>query len=154
MFSHMEGESSSRPNKGKAVRRSWTRKEEDALIVALKEIVAEGWKVDNAFRSGFLTVLEGKIKVACINMEGKIKVAYINTDLQANPHIKSKIRNRKNYNSLVTMLNTSGFGWNSTEKMIEVESDDIWETYYKEIFFCDSMVCVCVCVYISLHLTS
>ncbi|KAG8368996.1 hypothetical protein BUALT_Bualt15G0104300 [Buddleja alternifolia] len=39
-------------------RRSWTRPEEEELLIALKEIVAAGWKSDNGFRTGYLRELE------------------------------------------------------------------------------------------------
>ncbi|GFS29625.1 hypothetical protein Acr_00g0007560 [Actinidia rufa] len=69
----------------KTTRRSWTWKEEDVLIHALKDIVTKGWKVDNAtFRSGYLQVLERKLIIALPR-----------TDLRATPHIESKIKKWK-----------------------------------------------------------
>ncbi|KAL6583481.1 hypothetical protein OROMI_005559 [Orobanche minor] len=37
-------------------RRTWTREEEDALIVILKKLVVDGWRQENAFRTGYLNV--------------------------------------------------------------------------------------------------
>ncbi|KAL8526533.1 hypothetical protein ACS0TY_015651 [Phlomoides rotata] len=34
-------------------RRSWSKIEEDALIVSLTNVVLEGWKSDNGFKAGF-----------------------------------------------------------------------------------------------------
>ena len=113
------GASSSRSRS--RIRRLWDHREEEILIEALKEIVVEGWKADNGFKAGFLQVLESKIVAA---LPG--------SDLRGMPHIESKIKTwKKHYNSLGDMLNTSGFGWNDTNKTIEVESDDVWEAYVK-----------------------
>lgn len=39
-------------------RRIWTKNEEKVLMVALKELVNNGWKSDNGFRTGYLFKLE------------------------------------------------------------------------------------------------
>lgn len=39
-------------------RRTWKQTEEQCLLDALKELVAEGWKCDNGFKNGFLNALE------------------------------------------------------------------------------------------------
>ena len=78
-----------------------------------------------ASKAGFLQVLESNLMVA---LPG--------TDLRGTPHIESKIKTwKKHYNCLGDMLNTSGFGWNDTMKTIEVESDDVWETYVKVKYY-------------------
>ena len=30
---------------------------------------------------------------------------------------------------IVDMINTSGFAWNDVKKCVEVDSDDVWQTY-------------------------
>ncbi|KAL8502834.1 hypothetical protein ACS0TY_021818 [Phlomoides rotata] len=42
-------------------RRSWSKIEEDALILCLTNLVIEGWKSDNGFKAGFLRELEKDI---------------------------------------------------------------------------------------------
>ncbi|KZV29234.1 hypothetical protein F511_22399 [Dorcoceras hygrometricum] len=61
-------------------RRSWTAREEDVLIAALKDVVTKGWKSENGFRSGYLTLLESAMHVSLPR-----------TDLRGNPHINSKV---------------------------------------------------------------
>lgn len=118
--------SSSRKKKNDKVdsskqRRIWSPREEDALISALVSIVNEGMKVDNAFKAGYLARLETKLADI---LPG--------TDLRGCPHIESKIKIwKKHYNSVSGMLATSGFGWNDTEKRIDVESDSVWEAYVR-----------------------
>lgn len=68
-------------------RRSWTNREEAVLIMALKDLVSNGWKSDNGFRTGYLNKLEESLKKA-----------FPNTDLQKDPHIISKLTTwRKTY---------------------------------------------------------
>ncbi|GFZ11504.1 hypothetical protein Acr_22g0009020 [Actinidia rufa] len=62
----------------------------------------------------------------------KIICAFPGTDLRANPHIESKIKMwRKQYNLLQDMLKTSGFGWDDVEKIILVDSDNVWDNYVR-----------------------
>ncbi|KAF5951157.1 hypothetical protein HYC85_009101 [Camellia sinensis] len=114
--------------KGKATasssrgRRVWTPKECDVLIRAMRDLFSEKWKADNGqFRCGFYSELEKLIILA-----------FPGTDLRASPHIESKIKFwRRQYNLLTDMLRLSGFGWNDSEKMILVDSDQVWENYVK-----------------------
>ncbi|CAA0814552.1 Unknown protein [Striga hermonthica] len=102
-------------------RRSWTKHEEEVLIVALKEVVANGWKSENGFKTGFLQVLEQDL---ARKLPG--------TDLKGTPHINSKIHVwKKDYSSLVSMLSRTGIGWNDTTKMIDAD-DEAWASYVKE----------------------
>ncbi|KAG6410364.1 hypothetical protein SASPL_128422 [Salvia splendens] len=48
------------PNKE---RRIWTIDEESALIAIMKKLVAKGYRQDNAFRSGYLEMIEKELKV-------------------------------------------------------------------------------------------
>ncbi|KAK6160716.1 hypothetical protein DH2020_004097 [Rehmannia glutinosa] len=96
-------------------RRSWSRREEEALIVSLKEVIASGWKSENGFKIGYLQALEQEMQ--------KIIPG---TDLKGIPHINSKIHVwKKDYGSLVTMLSRSGIGWNVSTNTIEAP-DDAW----------------------------
>ncbi|KZV21773.1 hypothetical protein F511_02931 [Dorcoceras hygrometricum] len=103
-------------------RRCWSMKEEEVLISALKDIVANGWKSENGFRTGYLIVLE-RVMVK----------AFPGTDLRAQPHINSKLHVWKKYHaSLTCMLVLRGFSWNAKDKMVKAE-DDAWESYLKGI---------------------
>ncbi|KAF5934076.1 hypothetical protein HYC85_030247 [Camellia sinensis] len=65
-------------------------------------------------------------------LEKLIILAFPGTDLRASPHIESKIKFwRRQYNLLIDMLRLSGFGWDDSEKMILVDSDQVWENYVK-----------------------
>ncbi|KAI8002511.1 Protein ALP1-like [Camellia lanceoleosa] len=90
-------------------RRLWSPREEQCLINALMHIVNNGMKQDNAFKPGYLMKLEEKL-------------------LEMLPGQTFAIW-KKHYNCVAGMLGTSGFGWNDTEKRIDVESDNVWEAY-------------------------
>ncbi|KAH7832931.1 hypothetical protein Vadar_001403 [Vaccinium darrowii] len=107
-----------------ASRKTWVQKEELALLNALKEmVVARGEKRGkDSFKAGYLKKLEGMLVVA---LPG--------TDICVYPHISSKIKVwKKNHNSIKDMCNTSGFGWNDSKRMVEVDSDSVWENYCKK----------------------
>ncbi|KAL8503343.1 hypothetical protein ACS0TY_022180 [Phlomoides rotata] len=81
-------------------RRSWSKIEEDALIMCLTNIVTEGWKSENGFKAGFQGELE----------KGMRRIIP-NTDLVATPHINSKIHVwKKKYGMLSDLLSKSGIG--------------------------------------------
>ncbi|KAL8524500.1 hypothetical protein ACS0TY_014189 [Phlomoides rotata] len=99
-------------------RRSWSKIEEDALMVILNNAVLEGWKSNNRFKAGFQRELEKGMKkiIPC-------------TDLVATPHINSKIHVwKKEYGALSDLLSKSGIGWNSTTSMLEIEDEGVWES--------------------------
>ncbi|KAL8556857.1 hypothetical protein ACS0TY_004363 [Phlomoides rotata] len=53
----------------------------------------------------------------------------LGTDIVANPHINSKIHVwKKDYGALSDLLSKSGIGWNSTNSMIEIEDEGVWES--------------------------
>ncbi|XP_028097095.1 uncharacterized protein LOC114296939 [Camellia sinensis] len=102
-------------------RRLWSPREEQCLINALMHIVNNGMTRDNAFKAGYL-----------MKLEDKLLEMLPGTNLRGTPHIKSKIKIwKKHYNCVAGMLGTSGFGWNDTEKRIDVESDSVWEAYVR-----------------------
>ncbi|KAG6434156.1 hypothetical protein SASPL_105778 [Salvia splendens] len=43
-------------------RRSWSPREEEVLILALKDLVTNHWKADNGFRAGFLTRVDSNAR--------------------------------------------------------------------------------------------
>ncbi|KAL8556453.1 hypothetical protein ACS0TY_004049 [Phlomoides rotata] len=86
-------------------RRIWTTQEEKVLLVALKDLVAKGQKNDNGFHTGYLNKLEDALRKA-----------FPECDLQATPHITSKITTwRKHYSAIVSAkLQATGVGFNTT----------------------------------------
>ena len=63
-------------------------------MVAMKDLVARGWKSDNTFRGGYL----GKV-------EEWPQKEFPRTDLKVNPHIQSNITAvKKSYNLLAKIL--------------------------------------------------
>ncbi|XP_057807932.1 uncharacterized protein LOC131022462 [Salvia miltiorrhiza] len=106
-----------RLNKTDKTRRSWTTREEEVLLAALKELVAQGWKSDNGFRPGYLTKLEEAMRKA-----------FPTTDLKGMPHINSKTTTwKKNYYSLCEMLKNSGVGFNVAGTHMIDCTDEQWE---------------------------
>ncbi|KAG5562269.1 hypothetical protein RHGRI_005111 [Rhododendron griersonianum] len=102
---------------GKAARRFWNKREEEFLLNTMKDLVIENpmWKLDcGMFKGGFFK-----------ECEKKIILRFPGTDLRASPHIDSKIKTwRKQYNLLQDMIKSSGFGWDDSEKMVLVDSDE------------------------------
>ncbi|KAL8494780.1 hypothetical protein ACS0TY_025583 [Phlomoides rotata] len=99
--------------------RSWSKIEEDALVLCLTNIIIEGWKSENGFKAGFQRELEKTMR--------KIIPG---TDLVATPHINSKIHvYNKEYGTLSDLLSKNGIGWNSTTSMIEIEDENAWDSY-------------------------
>ncbi|CAL5340837.1 unnamed protein product [Camellia sinensis] len=79
-------------------------------------IVNNRMKQDNAFKANYLMKLEEKL----LEMLPE-------TNLRGTLHIESKIKIwKKHYNCVAGMLDTIGFGWNDTEKKVDVENDSIW----------------------------
>ncbi|XP_042025293.1 uncharacterized protein LOC121772317 isoform X2 [Salvia splendens] len=89
--------------KGDRTRRSWSKREEEALLVALHDLVAGGWKSDNGFRNGYAT-----------RVYQVMKREIPDTELKVSPHINSKITMwKREYGALSTILDRSGVGFNS-----------------------------------------
>ena len=106
-------------------RRVWSPNEEVALIIGLKDAIANGWKCENGFRTCYLLFLKKHITTS-----------FPGTDLRGDPHIHSKIHIwKKTHAFLVSMLARSGFGQNDRTNMIVVE-DAVWDNYVKvRIYF-------------------
>ena len=120
---------SKKRGKGKAnddatprTRRVWTTKECDVLIRCMMDKFCDKWKAETGqFRAGFFNEVE---KALIMALPG--------TDLRVNPHIDSKIKHwRKQYNLITDMGRLSGFGWDDQQKMVTVDSDEVWNTYVK-----------------------
>ncbi|KAL8501192.1 hypothetical protein ACS0TY_020663 [Phlomoides rotata] len=102
-------------------RRIWTTREEKVLLAALKDLVAKGQKIDNGFRTGYLNKLEDALRKA-----------FPGCDLQATPHITSKIITwRKHYSAIVSAkLLATGVGFNTTTCQLDC-TDDQWDAIVK-----------------------
>ncbi|KAL8555191.1 hypothetical protein ACS0TY_003125 [Phlomoides rotata] len=101
-------------------RRIWTTREEKVLINVLKELVNKCFKTGNKFRTGYL-----------IKYEDALKNDLPKTDLQASPHITSKLTAwKKYYSSLVTTHTTNGVGFNTTTSQLEC-TDEQWDAVVK-----------------------
>ncbi|KZV56349.1 hypothetical protein F511_00346 [Dorcoceras hygrometricum] len=61
-------------------RRTWSAREEEVLITALKDVITKGWKSENGFKAGYLTLLESAMHSAIPGM-----------NLHGNSHINSKV---------------------------------------------------------------
>lgn len=109
-----------RSNKPEKSRRSWTSREEEVLIQSLKDIITKGWKSENGFKAGYLTLLENAMQTAIPG-----------SNLRGNPHINSKIHVwKKTYSTLITILTKSGIGWNDIDNTIDA-TDETWEALIK-----------------------
>ncbi|KAL0399934.1 UNVERIFIED_CONTAM: hypothetical protein Sradi_2336700 [Sesamum radiatum] len=121
-----EGTSNPRRYRGKSdktcTRRTWTQREEEALVNALRTICCTGWRCENGFRAGYLNQLEALFFKQ-----------FSGSDIRAEPHINSKIHVwKKYYSTLVSMMGKSGFGWDDSRCMITVDSQDMWDEYCKQ----------------------
>ncbi|TXG50598.1 hypothetical protein EZV62_023122 [Acer yangbiense] len=104
----------------RACRRTWTKEEEETLLSIMDEIVANGGRADcGSFKAGTLKI-----------MESRLANILPNCSLRASPHIESKVKTwKKDYGVVYDMINTSGFGWNSVRKCVEVDSNEAWHSY-------------------------
>lgn len=102
--------------KGDRSRCCWSAREEAALLSALKELNANRWKADNGCRAGYLTRLAETIRRDIPT-----------TDILPHPHVYSKLSTwKRNYSSLVAMLNRSGVGFNEHGDFKIDCSDEQW----------------------------
>ncbi|XP_075473422.1 uncharacterized protein LOC142504439 [Primulina tabacum] len=117
------GSGNARCKKADKTRRSWSGRKEDVLIQSLKEVMTKGWKSENGFKAGYLTLLKNAMHTAILG-----------TNIRGNPHINSKIHVwKKTYSTLVTLLSKSGVGWNDTDKTIDA-TDETWESIHDPSF--------------------
>ncbi|KAF7130245.1 hypothetical protein RHSIM_Rhsim10G0097900 [Rhododendron simsii] len=89
---------------GKAARRFWNKREEEFLLNTMKDLV-----IKNAMW-----------KLDCGMFKGGFFKEYQDVD-------------RKQYNLLQDMIQSSGFGWDDSEKMVLVHSDDVWKNYVRRV---------------------
>ncbi|KAG6400992.1 hypothetical protein SASPL_137837 [Salvia splendens] len=102
--------------KGDRSRRCWLAREEAALISALKELNANKWKADNGYRAGYL-----------LRLAETIRREIPTSDIHAHPHVYSKVTTwKRNYSSLVAMMNRSGVGFNNNGDFKIDCSDEQW----------------------------
>ncbi|KAL8542872.1 hypothetical protein ACS0TY_003672 [Phlomoides rotata] len=107
-------------NRNEKGRRGWSVREEQVLSEAMKQIVREGWRTENGFKTGYLKVLYTYMKHVLPD-----------TDLKPEPHITSRITVwKKNYHSLFEILKHTGVGLDSTTKMVEA-TDEQWSGFMK-----------------------
>ncbi|KAG6426932.1 hypothetical protein SASPL_111171 [Salvia splendens] len=103
--------------KGERTRRMWVAREEEILATTLLGLVADGWKSDNGFRSGYLT-----------KIEDSLRAEFPNTDLKGTPHITSKISAwKKSYGILRAILGHTGIGFNADGDYKIHCTDEQWE---------------------------
>ncbi|KAK6127160.1 hypothetical protein DH2020_039089 [Rehmannia glutinosa] len=89
-------------------RRSWSRREEEVLISALKEVIANGWKSENGFKIAIFKLWNKKYEGSSRDgLEGDSTYQLKDTCLE------------EGLRRLVTMLSQSGIGWNDSTNMIE-----------------------------------
>ncbi|KAG6415563.1 hypothetical protein SASPL_122976 [Salvia splendens] len=102
--------------KGDRSRRCWSAREEAAFISTLKELNANKWKADNGYWAGYLTRLAETIRREIPT-----------SDIRAHPHVYSKVTTwKRNYSSLVAMMNRSGVGFNNNGDFKIDCSDEQW----------------------------
>ncbi|XP_021746136.1 uncharacterized protein LOC110712017 [Chenopodium quinoa] len=120
----MMGEEGSNRGRGKN-KRFWTFEEDTVLIKYLHELsIDPKWKSESGFKSGYMNKLEEMIKYVLPNC-----------GLKADPHIESRIKHwTEKYSAMAEMLSTSGFGWDSDKKMLQVEKTvfDEWAKAHKK----------------------
>ncbi|KZV36081.1 hypothetical protein F511_23278 [Dorcoceras hygrometricum] len=75
------GSAIGRMKKVEKTRRTWTPREKDVLITALKDVITKGWKSENGFKPGYLTLLESTMNAAIpVILLGKSGVGWSDTD--------------------------------------------------------------------------
>ncbi|KAL8500714.1 hypothetical protein ACS0TY_020338 [Phlomoides rotata] len=105
---------------GSTTRCVWTFAEECELMNALNDLVSNGHKCDNGFRSGYLSILENNLGIK-----------FPGTDLKGEPHINSKIHVwKRQYVCLKGILGITGVGLNSTTYHVEA-LPEVWEARIK-----------------------
>ena len=103
-------------------KRFWTEEEDKQLIDSLIEMHNEGkFKAEGNFKPGHLKALEKKLHD---RLPG--------CDLQAKPHIESRMKTLKTHFQVVHEMLTgpfcSGFGWDNERKTVTAEKP-VWDAY-------------------------
>ncbi|KAL4556449.1 hypothetical protein LXL04_039101 [Taraxacum kok-saghyz] len=108
------------PGKNK---RKWNDIEDEKLVKAMVDILNSGshFKSDNGFKPGFFGAVETRLAVSLPN-----------SGIKAKPHIESRIKTLKSdwsaVHDMMSWNNTSGFGWDSENKMLEAPQS-VWQAY-------------------------
>ncbi|KAJ4844313.1 hypothetical protein Tsubulata_016374, partial [Turnera subulata] len=104
----------------------WQQEDVNALILVLQEVVVSGLKVDaGSFKSGTYKLIKSKL--------GK-HMTVERVALILGENIRNKIGALKDkYMACSEMCNRSGFGWNEQQTCVEVDSEDVAETWVKQI---------------------
>ncbi|KAL0386125.1 UNVERIFIED_CONTAM: hypothetical protein Sradi_3006800 [Sesamum radiatum] len=98
-----------------------TNRGQEALVNGLKSLITTGWKCENGFRNGYLAQLEVYMKRS-----------FPQCHIKAEPHINPKLHVwKKQYSTLTSMMNKSGFGWDESRNMVTVEDENIWLDFVK-----------------------
>ncbi|KAF4390930.1 hypothetical protein G4B88_030608 [Cannabis sativa] len=105
-------------------KRFWTEEEDTKLIESLLEMHNEGtFKAEGNFKPGYLKAFE---RALATKIPG--------CDLQARPHIDSRMKTLKTHfqivHEMLTGPNCSGFGWDPEKQMVTAEKP-VWEAYYR-----------------------
>ncbi|XP_039146763.1 uncharacterized protein LOC120284001 [Dioscorea cayenensis subsp. rotundata] len=91
----------------------WTPVEDKILIECCLEFVNQGWRVDNGFKTGYLSQLQKWMAKKTPNYK-----------IMGDPHIKSGMRTLKSqFRELKEMRRQSGFGWDDANKCVTCEDD-------------------------------
>lgn len=62
-------------------RRVWTKKEEDMLIMAFYDIIAQGWKCDNGiYKAGILFIYAGLVAASLITKDTSSVDVFLSLD--------------------------------------------------------------------------
>ncbi|CAH9099050.1 unnamed protein product [Cuscuta epithymum] len=98
----------------------WSPHEDKILIEGCLELINQGWKAENGFKTGFYQQLQKW-------MATKIPGCHILGD----PNIKNRLRHLKTqYKEFSMMRGASGFGWNEETKMVNCD-DEVWASWIK-----------------------
>lgn len=113
-------------------RRIWSKKEEQTLIIAFYDMIAQWWKCDVPYKAGYANVLEKHLVRALPDC-----------NLKAVPHIDSKVKHwkKKIFNSLWDACYASEINFNDTTNELDIESEQMWEDYCKVTIIAFNLYC-------------
>ncbi|KAJ0534916.1 putative Myb/SANT-like domain-containing protein [Helianthus annuus] len=110
-------------------KKKWNDDEDEKLVAAMLDVLNLGsnYKSDNGFKPGFFSAVERQLE---ISLPG--------AGIKAKPHIDSRVKTMKSdWSAVHDMLawnNTSGFGWDYNNGMLEAPS-----LFGKLIYRCTKM---------------